>query len=779
VLALIVAHRQFADHPDLYLPPPSDWWPGAGECVGDFTLLRELGQGTFGRVFLATEGSTGDRPVVIKLSRRPSPEARTLGPLAHDHIVPILSARHDIRSDLHVVCMPFLGSSTLEDVLTRIYPCPRPSGRPPIPRRAAVILEAVRATGRPNDPPPDSRFQGSRPEVARLLRASFVEGVARLGLHLAEALVFLHGKECYHRDLKPSNVLLTPNGWPVLLDFNLAFGSLATSATPSARLGGTLHYMAPEQLRAFLAGRNDPGVCLARADLFSLGVILYELLTGTHPFDPALSEGRRDQEELARILLLRHTEGFTPLRQRNPAVGRTLAHSIERCLSANPADRPASAAEFASALGRAISGRLRRRRPGLAGVSSLTLQVGVCLLLCCAAVWLLLRSTRTRTEPAASTSSGAQIEELLDDARRLAREEKYAEAEKMLARAIQEDPHCYSALHNLGQLQLVRGQRAKARGEADRADNWFRQAQEHFAGAIEAGKKRRGGTHGRWQDYYGLGRVQIARGDFAMALTYLDRAEKQQRAKRPRHDIVLTGDLVAAVSSPWTRLGSLAVSRLRTKDHGRTLACLSYSFACTGRPNLAGDNGLEALAAGFCGPAVHNNLGLSYLRQNLPDKARFHLDEAIRQNPGLLAGYCNRANLALIRYSQSKGRAAEQLFSQALADLDRGIALARHAGPECPVLSTEAARLCCVSLINGSLPVRSPIRQERLKLASHYLTGAAGAGANLTALKQDRTFRETLPRDQNGCTLLDHLAQCPIRQRVHPLLVDPVTDQID
>src|SRR5205807_3554546 len=114
-------------------------------------------------------------------------------------------------------------------------------------------------------------------------RGGYVEGVLHVAVQLAEALAFIHRQGICHRDLKPSNILLTPDGRPRLLDFNLSLDEGMYDPVPA----GTVPYMAPEQLLALDPeyGRG-PSLIDPRSDLFALGVILYELLAGVHPFDP-------------------------------------------------------------------------------------------------------------------------------------------------------------------------------------------------------------------------------------------------------------------------------------------------------------------------------------------------------------------------------------------------------------------------------------------------------------------------------------------------------------
>jgi serine/threonine protein kinase len=342
---LLAAHQFLAANSEVLRAAPPVRWPEPGERWGDWTLVRELGRGAFARVYLATEASTGDRSVAVKLSFEGGAEARTLGRISHPNVVPVLSARSDPASGLTAVCMPFLGGATLTDVLDRAF---RAAGDAP-PRGASLFVEAARAAVRPGEPVPDAP-----PPDGRLARGSYEEGVALAGLGLAEALAFLHAREVYHLDLKPSNVLLGTDGRPLLLDFNLSADG--RNATP--RLGGTLPYMAPEQLEALAAGATDSRSLDGRADLYSLGVILYELLTSELPFGPVPALPTR---ELAPLLLGRQRAGCRPVRAAAPRAARPLAAVVQRCLAFDRAERPATAGDVALALRRFLDGVERKR----------------------------------------------------------------------------------------------------------------------------------------------------------------------------------------------------------------------------------------------------------------------------------------------------------------------------------------------------------------------------------------------------------------------------------
>jgi tetratricopeptide (TPR) repeat protein len=178
-----------------------------------------------------------------------------------------------------------------------------------------------------------------------------------LGLQLAEALAFIHSLGVCHCDLKPSNVLLTPDGQPMLLDFNLSFREQPVDQ----RLGGTFPYMSPEFLRAMDSKRKGfPSQIDARSDLFSLGVMLCELLLGDHPFGPI--EKKDTLEDLRKYLLDQQQKRARPKWSNNPRVNRRISRLLDRCLSFRPEDRPQSAAELVDGLRKCLSRPQRLRR---------------------------------------------------------------------------------------------------------------------------------------------------------------------------------------------------------------------------------------------------------------------------------------------------------------------------------------------------------------------------------------------------------------------------------
>jgi serine/threonine protein kinase len=309
-------------------------WPLPGREFLGFDLCRELGRGAFARVFLAREPALGDRLVALKVAQALGSEARTLGPLNHPNIVPIYSLKRDTETNFVAISMPYLGAATLHHVIQKDFDGKR------MPRRASAILARARDLA---SPAPSETDSGSADPI--LERAPFVDGVVHLGIQILAGLEYMHARGICHRDLKPSNVLLTASGKPMLLDFNLALNRRVRDPWQ----GGTVPYMAPEQLRA-LASKDHAAASAVdgRSDIFALGVMLYELLAGVHPFGP-MDFNLADDRAIGRMLH-RLQRAPWPLRRFNPDVDRRLEELIERCLAWAPEDRPQSAAGLAKDL---------------------------------------------------------------------------------------------------------------------------------------------------------------------------------------------------------------------------------------------------------------------------------------------------------------------------------------------------------------------------------------------------------------------------------------------
>jgi serine/threonine protein kinase/Flp pilus assembly protein TadD len=339
--------------PDLGLNPsragePGPHFPEPGETILDFRLVAELGRGSFGRTYLAEQVVLAGRRVAVKLSTRfGKAEPETLARLQHTHVVPVYSTHR--AGPFQVVVMPFLGSTTLADLLGSLR------GRRAWPSSGRDLVETLAGRKSETQPgstpanhdkttePPDRPAADAAVVLRTLARFSFTEAVLWIGARLADALAHAHDRGILHRDVKPANVLLTDDGEPMLLDFNLAVDA---QGRPRGA-GGTPAYGAPEQLRAM---RGGAATVDGRADTYGLGVVLFELLTGRHPSPPP--SGTVDPiPELLRLRL-----GPPPrLRTLNPAVSPAAEAIVRRCLEADPARRYPSARALAEDLDRQLA----------------------------------------------------------------------------------------------------------------------------------------------------------------------------------------------------------------------------------------------------------------------------------------------------------------------------------------------------------------------------------------------------------------------------------------
>ena len=350
-----------------------------GEALLDFQIVGELGRGTFSRVYLARQVSLSGRLVVLKISSVRLREAERLARLQHTNIVPIYSV-HEYQQH-SVLCMPWFGSATLKDVIETLRSSTQPKdggsllstvtacdsktllamaslpGKAKAERQSSAVSES------------ETLMSASRSPLAGLNLEQSALWIVR---QLAEGLQHAHAKGILHRDLKPANVLLTEDGQPMILDFNLAAEAEDSVATDEIA-GGTLPYMSPEQIASIDSFRS---VNVA-SDVYSLGVILFELLTGRLPFSK--NEGDRKA-----MIAERWAASIVP-RRIVPRLSVDAESVIQKCLAPDPAHRYQTAQElsddldrhlhhlpFRYAANRSLGERLRkwgRRHPRIASVS--------------------------------------------------------------------------------------------------------------------------------------------------------------------------------------------------------------------------------------------------------------------------------------------------------------------------------------------------------------------------------------------------------------------------
>jgi serine/threonine protein kinase len=245
-----------------------------GQRLDDFELLAKLGEGAFAKVFLARQVHM-QRLVALKVSTDESNEPQTLAKLDHPHIVRVYDERVLIDLKMRLLYMQYLAGGTLEEAAEAAHDLP------PEARSGQVVLAAIdrKLAERGEEPPEDS--------VARrtLATLTWPETVCWIGARLASALDYAHRSGTLHRDIKPANVLLSAEGIPKLADFNISFSSKVEGASARDFFGGSLAYMSPEQLEAYHPDHpREPEDLDGRSDLYSLGVVLWEMLAGRRPF---------------------------------------------------------------------------------------------------------------------------------------------------------------------------------------------------------------------------------------------------------------------------------------------------------------------------------------------------------------------------------------------------------------------------------------------------------------------------------------------------------------
>ncbi len=274
--------------------------PGMLGRLGAFEIVRVVGRGGMGVVLHAFDPSL-QRDVALKLldpslgsnetaRQRFTREARAAGAVSHENIVAVHSVDEDPKSGLPFFVMQLVGGESLEQRLRRV-------GKLPLP------------------------------------------DVIRIAYQGAAGLSAAHASGLIHRDIKPGNMLLeTPNDRLKLTDFGLARAAEDMRLTKTGFVSGTPLYMAPEQAKGDEADH--------RADLFSLGVVLYEALAGKPPF-----EGKTPLAVLRRVADEKHVA----LNKYSPDVPKWFEDIIDRLLSKEPDDRYQTAAELAADLAPFVS----------------------------------------------------------------------------------------------------------------------------------------------------------------------------------------------------------------------------------------------------------------------------------------------------------------------------------------------------------------------------------------------------------------------------------------
>ncbi|AYF74705.1 serine/threonine protein kinase [Nocardia yunnanensis] len=320
-----------------------------GDRLDDFDLLVELGAGAFARVFLARQRSM-QRLVAVKISQNHGTESETLAQLDHEHIVRVFDQRLLAEQELKLLYMQYLPGGTLAKVLALAR------SREPDRRDGGLLLEAVDAAMRDKG----GLVAGESPTRTAMPERSWPETVAWLGARLARALDYAANNGVLHRDIKPANVLLTADGSPKLADFNISFSLHVAGTSPLAYFGGSLAYMSPEQLAACHPQLPQSAEELdGRSDIYALGVVLWELLTGARPFDDETRAGDSESSLERMLRLRRHEIDPRHLAELPPDCPPTLRRVLLKCLAPERDDRWATGAALAQQLELCLDQRAR------------------------------------------------------------------------------------------------------------------------------------------------------------------------------------------------------------------------------------------------------------------------------------------------------------------------------------------------------------------------------------------------------------------------------------
>lgn len=319
-----------------------------GDRIDDFEIEAVLGRGAFGVVYLARQMSL-DRQVALKVAANEGSEGRTMARLEHENIVQVFSEAVDSTGQLKLLCMQLVPGAPMDAVIKDLAEIRTVRGG----WNGADVLASVDTRSKLTDifNPSSLRDREALAEMDDL------EAVCWIGARLAEAVDYAHRQGVLHRDIKPANVLMNRYGQPLLADFNISFQSMDAASSAGDRFGGTLAYMAPEHLDAFNPTSDSTAQAVdERSDVYSLGIVLGELLYGRSPLEsPPRCDNRL--QYLERMIAVRSVAA-PPVKTGAGDAAKAVSYTIARCLDPEPAKRYASGAELAATLDGA--GELRK-----------------------------------------------------------------------------------------------------------------------------------------------------------------------------------------------------------------------------------------------------------------------------------------------------------------------------------------------------------------------------------------------------------------------------------
>jgi serine/threonine protein kinase len=559
--------------------------------IGPYRLLRVLGVGGMGVVHLARDERL-QRVVALKvlperLSLQPRAverferEMRAVARLSHERIVPIYDVSE--TEGVPYFTMEYVEGRTLADTLAAL----RATGRPAAALTAADVRAAARVAPGEAQAPALALAQAAAADgeaAGDAWGASYVECACRLAIDLADALEHAHARGIVHRDVKPSNVLVRRDGHALLFDFGLARLDASTDMTRSGDFTGTPAYMSPEQLRGV------PDAIDRRTDVYSLGVVLYELLTLHRAFGAESPQGM-----LERIL----RADPTPPRSLNRLVPADLEVVCLTATEKEPTRRYQTAGELAADLRRVLAlvpvrarpvpawerllRRARRRRAAtLALALSIVVAVGVPV-----GLWrsnVAVRAERDRAEEAGRQARRAaadasmrlrqshRLSELMlgmlgspvpgRDGREVRVVDILDRTAGLVGEVLAGEPHVEIAFRN------VLGNSYRGLGQLDAAREQYEAARALFDSARGTGPGRDVDAADRAVTLSNLGSLAGMRGDLEAAVPLLQAGVEAYREAGPEWD----RNLAQALSN-------LAAALATGGEHGPAAAALEESCA--------------------------------------------------------------------------------------------------------------------------------------------------------------------------------------------------------
>ncbi len=304
--------------------------------IPKFKILRQIGQGGMGAVFLAKQISL-NRYVALKIIsdvsktqnkslERFKREAKIMAKISHPNIVPIYEVGQ--QGPYSYFAMEYVEGVSLDKILQSIRNVPSNEKASGVMHKCLESQAGIY----------DKSFLNDESSKGAEIDTEYIFEISKIIIGIASALGYAHKKGILHRDVKPSNILIASDGTAKLVDFGLAKAETQQTITLTGEFFGTPNYVSPEQIR-------KPEIVDHRSDVYSLAATYYECLTLHLPF-----EGNTVNETLAGIL----SHDVTPPKKHSPRLSTDFNTVLLHALEKSPEDRYQTVAEFAADIGNVL-----------------------------------------------------------------------------------------------------------------------------------------------------------------------------------------------------------------------------------------------------------------------------------------------------------------------------------------------------------------------------------------------------------------------------------------